>query len=1038
MRRSFLKKIISFVIAVSLCVLSPLEGVLRDMTGNCPEVIAASNGLPENIVEIDIYTADDLIELAENCHHEAWSSDKFVVLQNDISLEGTAFTSIPIFAGIFNGNGYTISGYSYEGTGYVTGFFRYITESGTVQGLTIEADINAAGDGYVTGVIAGINDGYVRKCTVNGRVHGITATGGVIGINGPDGLVLDCENNAQISGFYYTGGIAGRNYGIIRRGINSGNINSTSEWAAENDERQVDVISEITGDLSLISYQSGLDAGGIAGFSAGMILSSRNDALVGYERVGYNIGGICGRQCGTLYSCTNNGKVQGKKDVGGIVGQQEPYIETDPSKSVSEQIARINALVNMTADDAEGATPAMIDALTLLQQASGHAVDDITSMTGDLSVYRIEERDWAGIIEERAENAEREAAASLEARMQGALDGLPREGILSIDDLTLEDITLEDLENIIERLEDFSLSDAERELLQERERLLREAEEAEENVRADAEAVRHEADEARHEAENQFNDTVNEGIGRWNSGIDSITENKNTLTSDLGSIRYAADNLMNMGYGYSTQLSNDLSALNEQINKTYDLVEDLINGVTEEGVDYLFSDVSETGNQDVVTGRTVSCRNNGSVYGDINAGGIAGSLSVDTENLESNAIARFELKAGEAYAMSSTLDSCQNHGIVNVRTDAGGGIAGRIEHGCIKGGCGYGAVISEEGDHIGGIAGYSEGTIVSSYSTCTLSGRDTVGGIAGYAVSIKQCIAMPVFGEVRGGRGGIAGQILRDPQTESIDGEDFTDNHYVSGDYYGIDDISYDTKAAEISYDELMDMEGIPSEFERLKVIFVSNGEIIKIYPASYDDDMGDLILPDIPDVDGSYGVWPDLTGMKVSGNMVVEAEYVSHVQVLRSDSEYEDTGKPLALVQGQFKEADSIRTEITDMDFAPSDSSAYTDVTIMNVSFDHPGTDFSEGNVRLRLYAPYEECRIWKKTGDVWYEVPCEMIGTYAQIPVSDSEAVYAVTKTPDETLKYAGYAIIIVLVLIFAIVMIRQAVQVFKKSRKKSGKTK
>ena len=104
----------------------------------------------------------------------------------------------------------------------------------------------------------------------------------------------------------------------------------------------------------------------------------------------------------------------------------------------------------MTAEDAEGATPAMIDALTLLQQASGHAVDDITSMTGDLSVYRIEERDWAGIIEERAENAESKAAASLEARMQGALEGLPHAGILSTDDLTLDDITPEDLESILE------------------------------------------------------------------------------------------------------------------------------------------------------------------------------------------------------------------------------------------------------------------------------------------------------------------------------------------------------------------------------------------------------------------------------------------------------------------------------------------------------------------------------------------------------------------------------------------------------------
>ncbi|MBR3574024.1 MAG: hypothetical protein IKN97_02475 [Lachnospiraceae bacterium] len=1021
MKKIMIKNTISLVLAVTLVIFSPLESVVGNtVSGDSLRVYAEEH--PEStMTEIDIFTAEDLMSLAENCHHEAWSSDKFVVLKNDISLENSDFSSIPIFSGIFNGNGHTISGYSNDGTGYVTGFFRYVSRTGCVQSLTIEADIDASEDGYVTGALAGINDGYIRKCVVTGSVSGVTATGGIVGINGTGGLVIDCENRAEVSGFYYTGGIAGRNYGVIRRGINSGNINSTSEWAAENDERQVDVISEITGDLSLISYQSGIDTGGIAGFSRGMILSSRNDAVVGYERVGYNIGGICGRHCGTIFSCTNNGTVLGKKDVGGIAGQQEPYIETDPSKSISDQIARINALADKTARDAEGATPAVTEAIYALQRAAGRTMDDASAMSGDLSEYKLEEnRDWAGMIEDRAERAEKEALESLENRMDSMLDRLS----------SYEDLSKEKMEELFGDTDISDLSEEElRELIDGIEGAAGKEEDLKESPDEDLSSeISDKADEAGAE----FNDTINSGIHTWNSGIDDLTENRDILTSDLSDVRYATDVLISVSSMYSAQLTQDAAMLNDQINRTYDLMDDLVRGVEEEGMDYLFSDVSETAGSYNFDGRMVSCRNNGIVNGDINAGGIAGTLAVDSENLENNAIARFELKTGEAYAICSNVEDCENFGIVNVRTDSAGGIVGRAEHGCIRGGCGYGAVMSDDGDHIGGISGYSEGTILSSYSTCTLSGKDLVGGIAGYAVSVKQCVSMPVFGDVRGDCGGIAGQILRETGTEAVNGNDYSDNLYVSGDHYGIDNISYEGITDEVTYDELMQMDGIPSEFGNLKVIFVAGGEVVKIFRASYGDDMGFLAQPEIPDMEGSYGVWPDLSGKKVAGNMVVEAEYISHVGVLASDVKYADTGRPIALLQGQFRETDSIRARLTSMEFTTPDNSAYTDVTIYEIGFDGTSASENSAEYRMRVYVPYDQCRIWRKNGETWTEIPFEMAGSYAQITFTGNAGVIAVTKIPDRRLKYAGYAGIVLLIVIFAAVMIRQTVRSLRKSRK------
>ncbi len=968
-------------------IMSPVGTLLSGLYGTGMSVSAAE-GPADSYIRIEIRTVEDLEELERNCHDEAWSADKYVVLKNNISLAGSDFTSIPIFSGYFNGNGFTISGYTYGGTGYVSGFFRYVGSSATIERLNISGDIVCGDEGYVSGILAGINEGRIMDCNVYGVLQGNTASGGIAGINGNLGLITGCRNNGVITGFYYTGGIAGRNYGVIKRSFNSGSVNATPEWVAANDERQVDIISEITGDVSLISYQSGVDTGGIAGFSRGIIMDSKNESTVGYERVGYNVGGICGRQSGVIYDCSNYGKVFGKKDVGGITGQQEPYIEIDRSKSVSDSIARINVLARRMAGDASGMTPDIQAALSNLQAVSGKAMDDADAMTGDYSRYKLEERDWAGLIEREAENAGRAAAESVRTSYEEYLGDL-------------DSYSENDLDDLISDIEGGLSGDAKDE-----------ADEA-------AEHVQEHLNDEKNEAASELNSNVNGAISNWNSGIDSLSANTELLTNDLNDVRKAADYLLAVSNAYSTLLTYDLTVINDQIGATYDLIDDLITGVEDEGVDYLFSDVSEMDLQDDLYGRTISCRNFGTIRGDLNTGGIAGCLSIDTENIESNVLRKFDLKTGEGYAISSVVYDCENSGIVIIRTDCGGGIAGLTEHGCIRQCRGYGAVTSEEGDHIGGIAGSSEGSIVNSYVLCTLSGRQYVGGVAGYATGIKNCISMPVFGNVSGVCGGVAGQILRDADIESIDRTDYRSNYFVADDFYGIDDISYSEIAEEIGYEDVLKLEDIPSEFSDLKVTFVSDGAILKVCHVKYGDAVDELSLPAIPDREGSYGVWPDLTGKTVKGNLVIEAGYVSHVAVIRSDEELEGSEKTLALIQGEFRSSDSLSVCASDMTFEAPDNSAYTDVRIYEVTFS--GNDPGPG-CDLRMYAPFRECRVWKRTGDIWTEVPCSIEGSYVQIRMDSSSAVYAVTETPDERMKKFLYVLLAVSVLAFAVIFIRQ----------------
>lgn len=78
---------------------------------------------------ISISTAEELVEFSANCRLDTWSENLTVELENDISLEGVAFTPIASFSGTFHGNGYTISGLSLTEGLSVAGLFQRVQEA---------------------------------------------------------------------------------------------------------------------------------------------------------------------------------------------------------------------------------------------------------------------------------------------------------------------------------------------------------------------------------------------------------------------------------------------------------------------------------------------------------------------------------------------------------------------------------------------------------------------------------------------------------------------------------------------------------------------------------------------------------------------------------------------------------------------------------------------------------------------------------------------------------------------------------------------
>ena len=171
----------------------------------------------------------------------------------------------------------------------------------------------------------------------------------IIGENRADGIVLTCYDKGTIVGTNEVGGICGMNRGILQNCENEGKIND------EDLKTTLDLNGIDIGTLNLTqNVVTRNDAGGIAGRSSGTVAGCTNKGEIGYAHIGYNVGGVIGRQSGTVINCKNMGHVMGRKDVGGIIGQAEPYRESeylsDHLEKVRDDFSEINHLMGQMSD----------------------------------------------------------------------------------------------------------------------------------------------------------------------------------------------------------------------------------------------------------------------------------------------------------------------------------------------------------------------------------------------------------------------------------------------------------------------------------------------------------------------------------------------------------------------------------------------------------------------------------------------------------------------------------------------------------------
>ena len=340
---------------------------------------------------IHISSEAELRDLAASCALDTWSRDKNVVLDSDLTLADPSFLPIPTFGGSFDGQGHTIHNVSITDSLSPAGLFGVVQAGGSVRSLHVVGTVTPSGDGRSVGGIAGENNGAIEKCSFTGTVSGQVYVGGIAGHTGASGSILACETRGAVIGDSMTGGITGYNEGLLADCTNSACVNVESTDPRLDLE---DLDLTLTPDLSKLGQAnagaSAADPGGIAGYSAGTLSDCVNHGAVGYQHIGYNTGGVAGRSCGQLLRCRNDGSIAGRKDVGGVVGQIEPYIQVDASPTylseLNRQLYELKSLTDQAANDAQdGAgdvSGRLNDMNDYLKDALSDPQDPLAAITG--------------------------------------------------------------------------------------------------------------------------------------------------------------------------------------------------------------------------------------------------------------------------------------------------------------------------------------------------------------------------------------------------------------------------------------------------------------------------------------------------------------------------------------------------------------------------------------------------------------------------------------------------------------------------------
>ncbi|MGN0999388.1 MAG: hypothetical protein ACI4PO_07540 [Faecousia sp.] len=522
---------------------------------------------------------------------------------------------------------------------------------------------------------------------------------------------------------------------------------------------------------------------------------------------------------------------------------------------------------------------------------------------------------------------------------------------------------------------------------------------------------------------------VSSQMGRISENIEALLASVNgsapvQIPQDDGQIQANAENL----FANVNSMSDELKSLNAQLNaygleavekmdaisakfeSVVKLLLEIAGQTLNPDTDNVFNDTSDADIESVTAGKLYGCVNSGTVEGDLNVGGITGTMAIEYElDPEDDLTASTNGLQQRVYEMKAIAQNCANSGTVIAKRSYAGGIVGQMNLGLAYGCENYGAVSSENGDYVGGIAGITGAKIRSCFVKCTLSGRKYVGGIAGSGVagtlggavsSVCDCFCMveiaegtQYLGAISGGKAG-----------------NFSGNFFVSDVLAGINGISYASQAEPISYKTLLELSGLPDNFRKLTVSFTADGETIRTVLVDYGQSLEASMFPAIPQKDGYFAAWERTELTDIRFDTVLAVVYTPHITALPGEEE-RTNGRPIFFLEGAFDsdavlKAESVPSTEADFSQIPTD---FADTLVACFTSDrlYRGVveqwiltipDDGTGSHTVRYLAPSESTKnlaVFLKENGQWKQIDTQALGTYLAFTASGTEAEIAILST-------------------------------------------
>jgi len=274
----------------------------------------------------------------------------------------------PLFAGFFDGNGYSISNLRIIGHDYL-GLFGRIGSEAKVSNVNLK-------DMYIEGIsdvgsITGHNDGSITACCSEGIIIGRDVLGGLVGIN--RGHITMSHSISKVSGNdEYIGGLLGLNDegGIVEASYSKGTV---------------------------MGHKT---VGGLVGYNNGSISTSFSWSTVIGEN--YRIGGLVGTNGNNISTSYSTGGVRGDDDVGGLVGWNYGNLTKSYSIGALRGIDNVGGLVG---NNFRGSVnQSFWDIGTSKQQTSDGGIGRETAAMHTISTFLAQGWDFVGEVENGTEN----------------------------------------------------------------------------------------------------------------------------------------------------------------------------------------------------------------------------------------------------------------------------------------------------------------------------------------------------------------------------------------------------------------------------------------------------------------------------------------------------------------------------------------------------------------------------------------------------------------------------------------------------------